>query len=144
MSVRRRLVLLVASFHLTGCAALYRVQLGDVDGRRRGEPISIKVDDTTIDFREAGKILKAVGRANHARGVSGLGNSMSAYTTFFQFGPRTGTPTFSDTYARNVAESLQAACKGGYVTDVISVREARDYPVVKGEIVRVDARCVRR
>ncbi|RYE53426.1 MAG: hypothetical protein EOP48_14410, partial [Sphingobacteriales bacterium] len=47
---------------LQSCAVLHKVQLSDVENTKGGEPLTIKVSETTVDFREAGSILKAVGK----------------------------------------------------------------------------------
>lgn len=124
------------------CAALYRAQLSDIEGGVRGRPISIKVSETTVDFREAADIANRLGRASSSKGMGEVGKAADTYTTLFQFGPRTGAPVFNEFYARDIPEKLAAECKNGYLTNVLSLREARNYPVIKGEIVRIDATCV--
>lgn len=126
----------------SGCAVLHKVQLSDIDASGKGQPISIKVSEDTVDFGELGAIAKGVGRNFKSKGAREVGGVFEAYTLFFQFGPRTGTPVFNELYARQVPEALAAACKKGYLSNVLSIRETRSYPVVKGEIVRIDALCM--
>jgi hypothetical protein len=126
----------------SGCAALYKVQLSDVEYAPRAKPVSVKVSETTVDFGEAARIAGRLGRSSGSRGLSNLGKGMDNYETLFQWGPKTGTPVFNEFYAREVPDRLAAECKGGYLTNIISIRESREYPVVKGQIVRVDATCV--
>ncbi|RZA21495.1 MAG: hypothetical protein EOP10_16700 [Proteobacteria bacterium] len=127
---------------LQSCAVLHRVQLSDVENTKGGEPLSIKASETTVDFREAGSILKAIGKSKS--GAQGAGDLADTYAALFQYGPRTGTPVFNDEYARNLAQELFEKCKGGHLSNIISVRETRSYPVIKGEIVRIDAICTER
>ncbi|MBM4251712.1 MAG: hypothetical protein FJ146_07055 [Deltaproteobacteria bacterium] len=131
------------SFVLHGCAVLHKAQLGDIDGRssKNGTPISIKVSETTVDFGEAARIARNLGGSKSGANV--LGNAASTYESYFQYGPRTGTPVFNELYARSVPNELAEKCPGGRITDMISIRETRAYPVVKGEIVRVDAVCIK-
>ena len=122
-----------------GCAVLHRTQLGDVEHvpAGRGTPVSVKVSETTVDFNEIGDNAKSVGPSKN------LGEASHAYTTYFQFGPRTGAPVFNEAYARAVPDMLIEKCSGGHLTDLISIRETRAYPVIKGEIVRIEAVCVK-
>jgi hypothetical protein len=126
----------------SGCAVLHKVQLSDVDAGGRGQPISVKVSETTVDFGEAGRLAKGLGKSAGSRGLQGAGRAAGTYETLFQFGPRTGAPVFNELYARDIPEQLAAQCKTGYLTNVTSIRESREYPVIKGEIIRIDAFCV--
>lgn len=128
---------------IQSCAVLYKVQLGDMDsGQGKRTPVCVKVSETTVDFREAADISKRVGAANNSKALKGAGDAAEMYTMLFQYGPRTGTPVYTETFAREVPERIFAECKNGYLTEIVSVRESRDYPVIKGQIVRVDATCV--
>ena len=127
---------------LNGCAALYKVQLSDIEsGQRKAEPVSIRVSETTVNLQEVAGIARGVGRAANSNALKGAGSAIDTYVALFQYGPRTGTPVYNEVYAREVPELLAAACKNGRLINITSVREARNYPVVKGEIVRVDALC---
>ncbi len=126
----------------SGCAVLYKVQLSDIDAKGKGRPVSVMVSETTVDLKEAAAIAGGIGRSFNSRGASNLGKAMDAYTTLFQWGPRTGAPVYSEFYARQIPERLAAECKTGYLTNVSSIRESREYPLVKGQIVRVDATCM--
>jgi hypothetical protein len=138
-TVMSKSVMVTAALGLWGCAVLHRTQLGDVEHvpAGRGTPVSVKVSETTVDFNEIGDIAKSVGPAKN------LGEASHAYTTYFQFGPRTGAPVFNEAYARAVPDLLIEKCSGGRLTDLVSIRETRAYPVIKGEIVRIEAVCVK-
>lgn len=130
---------------LQACAYLHKVQLAEVEGGvSHGRKVSVKVSETTLDFREAGQIAQGVGKYSGSRSIGELGKIAEMYATFFQWGPKTGAPVFNELYARKIPEALAARCKGGRLANIISVREAREYPVIKGEIVRVDAVCISR
>lgn len=139
---RTQLLAVLCLFLNSGCAALYKVQLSDVEFAPRGRPVSVKVSETTVDFGEAARIAGRLGRSSGSKGLGNLGKGAEAYETLFQFGPRTGAPVFNEFYAREIPDRLASECKGGYLTNVTSIRESREYPVVKGQIVRVDATCV--
>ena len=59
----------------------------------------------------------------------------------FQMGPRTGNPVYNATYARDLHQQLRRTCPRGHITGITAVREARKYPVISGEIVRIVATC---
>lgn len=128
---------------LPACAVLHKAQLGDVDGRspRPGSHISIKVSESTVDLGEAASVARSLG--GKKSGANAVGDAISTYETYFQYGPRTGAPVFNELYARTVPEQLAEKCRGGRVVNLISIRETRAYPVIKGEIVKVDADCVK-
>lgn len=140
--VRFHLLAVLYLFLNSGCAVLYKVQLSDLEHAPRGKPVSVKVSEMTVDFGEASRLARDLGRSAGSRGMQSLGKAADSYETLFQFGPRTGAPVFNEFYAREVPERLAAECKGGYLTNITSIRESRDYPVIKGQIVRVDATCV--
>lgn len=144
MLLSLRIVALMAlSGMLFGCAYLHRVQLAEVEPPSAGgRKLSVKVSETTIDFREAGQLAKDIGKFSNSRPLGEAGKIMEMYAMLFQYGPRTGAPVFNETYAREIPEALASRCRHGRIANVVSVREAREYPVVKGEIVRIEALCL--
>lgn len=139
----RRSVLCALGACLAACAALHKTQLGDVEPAEHAKHISVKVSETTLDLRELASLAKLGGHAFNSRGLTNTGKGLDAYTTLFQFGPRTGTPVYNELYARYVPELLREKCPKGRLANILSVRESRNYPVVKGEIVRIEADCIR-
>jgi len=133
------------AFLQVSCAVLHRVQFSDMNKISGGKktPISIKASETTIDLLEVGTASKSLGKALGNKGAQQAGSAFELVSFFLQFGPKTGTPVFNDRYARDIPEKLSQTCSGGTLTEIVSVRETRSYPVVKGEIVRVDGICVR-
>ncbi|MBC7533745.1 MAG: hypothetical protein H7318_19430 [Oligoflexus sp.] len=123
----------------SSCAVLHKVQLSDLSAGKKTTPISIRVSESTVDFGELSTLAGAVGKSNPR--FKGTDDALSTYKALFQFGPRTGTPVFNDAYAHLIPEALAAKCPKGYLSDITSVRETRSYPIIKGEIVRVDALC---
>jgi hypothetical protein len=124
------------------CAFLHSVMLSDVEPRPKSStPIDVKVSENTVNFDELSAIAKNIGKLKKMKGVGKVSDGLEMYTTFFQWGPRTGTPVFNEYYAQVVPDLLQAKCPGGRVTNIVSIRESREYPVVKGEIIRIKALC---
>lgn len=124
------------------CAYLHSVMLSDVEPRSKSStPIDVKVSENTVNFEELAAIGKNLGKIDKLKGLGKASDALELYTTFFQWGPRTGTPVFNAYYAQVVPDLLQAKCPGGRVTNILSIRESREYPVVKGEVIRIQALC---
>jgi hypothetical protein len=116
--------------------------LSDVEPRSKSStPIDLKVSENTVNFEELAAIGKNLGKMEKLKGVGKAADVLELYTALFQWGPRTGTPVFNAYYARGVPDLLKAKCPGGRVTNIVSMRESREYPVVKGEVIRIKALC---
>jgi hypothetical protein len=50
---------------------------------------------------------------------------------------------FVANYADHLEVKLKQQCPSGRITGVMGIRESREYPVIKGEIVKVKAFCLR-
>lgn len=121
---------------LTGCAVLHHAQVGEIDNRNPSMKwFDVKVSETGINVKEAGKIVDAMSRSKD-------GSAIADIIQMFQFGPRTGNPVFNENYARNIVDLVLNECPSGKVTGVTSIREMRKYPVVSGEIVKVTGWCI--
>lgn len=123
-----------------GCAILYHVQVGEVDGRESmaAIPFEVMVSEVGVNLEEAGKIARA------SRSVDGdaAGNA-AAIIGLFQMGPRTGNPIYSPKYAEKVIYMIHEKCPNGRVTGLTSIREMRKYPVISGEIVKITGYCLK-
>lgn len=125
---------------MSGCAILHHAQVGDIDNRKgvAHRPFELKVSETGVNMEEAGDIAKSLSRSKQANkdienalGIIGL----------FQMGPKTGNPVFNDGYAKNIVNDLYRECPSGRITNVVSIREMRKYPVISGEIVKITGTC---
>lgn len=125
---------------LGACAELHHYQLADIDGTQGAlVPISVQVDSTGFDLEEAGQVVRALQSPRERERTSQIQDIIA----MFQYGPATGDPTFTDTWADGLAAALLAECPSGRITGVSCLRERMDYPVVSGEIVTVKGYCVR-
>jgi hypothetical protein len=98
----------------------------------------MKVSESGFNLDEAGDIAKAMSRSKTAN--KDVDNAL-AIIGLFQMGPRTGNPVFYDGYARNIVNDLYRECPSGRITNLISIRETRKYPVLSGEIVKITGSC---
>lgn len=124
---------------LPSCAVLHHVQIGDIDSRQgyKREAIDIKVSENGVNLKE----LEAISRSFNSKSGD-QANDALAFVQLFQMGPRTGNPVYDPSYARNLREMIEAACPNGNVSHLRMVRENRKYPVVSGEIVKVEGYCL--
>lgn len=127
---------------LSGCAVLHHVQLSDIDNRSQFVmvPIEVKVSETGVDIREANNIAQGVLKNQNDRAGAG---DLATFIQMIQMGPRTGAPVYSDKYAEKMIYQLHTQCPSGKITGVQSIRESREYPVIKGEIVKITGFCLR-
>jgi hypothetical protein len=127
---------------LAGCAVLHHVQMSDIDNRSQYTmvPIEVKVSEVGVDLGDAKAIAR--GTLANQRDRQAAGDVMSIIQSF-QMGPRTGAPVYSDRYAEKLIYQLHTQCPSGKITGVQSVRESREYPVIKGEIVKITGFCLR-
>lgn len=133
---------LFLSGFLCGCAVLHHVQLSDIDNRSQFVmvPIEVKVSEMGFDIGEAKGIAQGVLSNQDDRKAAG---SVATIIQSFQMGPRTGAPVYSDKYAEKLIYQLHTQCPSGKITGVQSVRESREYPVIKGEIIKITGFCLR-
>ncbi len=132
----------IFSLFFSGCAVLHKVQLSDIEsGSKKARLVSVKVSENTVDLREISQLAQGLGREAGSKALNQAGDGLELFTVLFQWGPRTGAPVYNEFYAREVPERLLAECKTGYLSNITSIRETRSYPVVKGEIIRIDASC---
>jgi hypothetical protein len=132
----------ISSLFLSGCAVLHHVQMSDIDNRSQYVmvPIEVKVSEVGVDIGEATSIAKGVSNNRNDRNTLGdIGDIIQS----FQMGPRTGAPVYSDRYAEKLIYQLHTQCPSGKITGVQSIRESREYPVIKGEIVKITGFCLR-
>lgn len=127
---------------LAGCAQLYSVQMGELDGACTGScrPFEVMVSESGVNVQEAGNIAKNFTRTQ--KGSKQVDDVM-AIIGLFQTGPKTGNPVFNDTYADSLAMQVMEKCPSGDVGSIVSIRESRKYPVISGEIVKVKGYCYR-
>lgn len=124
----------------SGCAILHHVQVGEIDNRAGvvAVPFEVKVSETGVDMGD----VKNIARAFNTKGGND-GGRLAEAVQYFQMGPKTGAPVYSDKYAEKMIYMIHQQCKDGKVTGLMSVRETRKYPVISGEIVKVTGYCLR-
>jgi hypothetical protein len=128
------------SFALTNCAVLHHIQLADVDNLEgyAKVPIEVKVSEVGVDMKQIENIARSTG----GQGGKDAGDA-AAFIQYFQMGPRTGAPVYTDKYAEKIIYQLHTQCPSGRITGLTSIRETREYPVIKGEIVKISGYCLR-
>ena len=127
------------SLLLFGCAALYHAQIGEIDNRSKYtmRKFDIKVSELGVSTREATEAAKMIA-GRHKDQVEQVGEIVA----LFQMGPKTGKPVYNEHYARNVMSLVYDECPSGRITGLTSIREARNYPIISGEIIKVTGYCL--
>jgi len=125
---------------LAGCARLDHVQISDIDQSQGTlRPISVKVSEFGVELAVVADVTsRLASNQNTQKYVKELRDILA----LINMGPRTGNPVYNDNYAENVLEQLYVQCPTGKLTGLRSIREAKSYGPVSGEIVRLDAYCI--
>lgn len=129
------------SIFLSGCAVLHHYQLSEIDNRPGATltPVEVKVSETGVDLREAKAISQALlSNPNDKKNAGSIADTIA----LFQIGPRTGAPVYSETYAEKLIYQVHSQCPTGKLTGLVSIRESREYPIIKGEIVKIQGFCL--
>jgi len=123
-----------------GCTRLDHVQIGSID-QSQGElvPVSVRLSETGFDATAAAEIGRVASRGRTAENFKQLRDILA----LINMGPRTGNPVFDDAYAQRLQEYLLVECPSGRLTGIRAIREAKTAGPVSGEIVGVDAYCIR-
>lgn len=122
---------------LTGCASLYHVQVGEIDNRTPLTPFEVMVSETTVSLDD----LKSISNATMNERNSAQANDILSFIQMFQMGNTTGTPVYNHQYVDRLYARLLDQCPSGQITGLTMVREAREYPVIKGEIIKIKGFC---
>jgi hypothetical protein len=130
---------------LSSCASLYHVQVADVEASDRGRMIEVMVSETAFDFKAVGQTGLGIAKRNAIRrGDSRATDQIQGAELILaltNYGPRTGLPVFTDRYSDYVLDELISKCPTGRITGITSIREARQYPFISGEIVNIRGFC---
>lgn len=118
----------------TGCAALHRTQLGDIEPASGSKHISVKVSQDTLDLREIAALAKIGGDVFKSKGASAAGKGLETYTMLFQFGPRIEESSpmilfipFGSGFVDDARHRLVSKCEGGSIEGMLTKFERHDY-----------------
>ncbi len=126
---------------VSSCAALYHVQLGDIESSQGAvlKPFDIKISEVGISI---GEIVQTSKFVIADKGDQKRFQEIANIISLFQMGPKTGLPVYVKDYAKNLIQVIYEKCPSGHITGLTSIREARKYPIISGEIVKVTGYCV--
>lgn len=139
-------ILKIVSFYfmaqfLLGCAVLHHVQVGEIDNSTNGKliPFEIKVSEYGVDLNDVKSTSKILMDSKSSKQA----NDALTMIQYFQMGPHTGAGVYSISYINHLDQKIRSQCPSGRVTGLMSIRETREYPVIKGEIVKIKGYCIR-
>ena len=130
----------IAAFGLlTACARLDHVQIGEID-QSQGTliPFNVQVSQFGFEVAAAAELGRAVSKGRTAEQFQQLRDILA----LMNMGPRTGNPVYDDEYANKIMDYIYAECPTGKMTGLTSVREAKAFGAVSGEIVRLSGYCI--
>ena len=90
-------------------------------------------------MEEATRIAKAIGQGNAS--VNKGADTLQTLWDLISFGPKTGNTVFDDQYADLSGKVARLKCSPEKTVGVVSYRETRKYPVISGEIVKIEGLC---
>jgi hypothetical protein len=126
----------------SSCAIVHHVQVGDIESKKNyvRMPFEMKVSETGVDFREAGKLAQVVANNQAGNQIKQIADIIA----LFQMGPMTGNPVFNEKYADGLAKSIYTKCPSGNITGLVMIRETAKYPIVSGEIMKIKGFCLQK
>lgn len=126
---------------LSGCAVLHSVQVGDIESSSEysSVPFEIKVSEFGIDLND----VKATSQILMAKGDASKANDALTALQYFQMGPHTGAGVYSIAYVDHMETKIRTQCPSGRITGLMSIRETAEYPIVKGEIIKIKGFCLK-
>jgi hypothetical protein len=128
------------------CAFPYRYSIGDLDNTSsKRKHFQILVSETGVNFEEAIGIAQvgmyATNRRENTEGIRNL-EYIKILIQLSTMGPTTGRKLYNSDYADRLGEVILKNCPSGKVVNLRNIREAARYPVVSGEIVRIEGDCL--
>lgn len=125
----------------SGCAVLHNVQIGEIESSTElvSVPFEIKVSEFGVDLND----VKATGRILMDKNSSDQANDALSAIQYFQMGPHTGAGVYSIAYVDHLENRVREQCPSGRITGLMSIRETAQYPIVKGEIVKIKGFCLK-
>jgi hypothetical protein len=125
---------------LTNCAQLHSAKIGE---RRlppeNATPFDSKVNEIGFNMQEATEVVKMIGQGNTK--VNEGADTLQTLWDLISFGPKTGNTVFDDKYADESGKVSRLKCSPEKTVGVVSYRETRKYPVLSGEIVKIEGLC---
>jgi len=124
---------------LTACARLDHVQIGEIDQSQGSlTPFTVQVSEFGFEAAAAAEIGRIATKGPSSQQFQKIRNILA----LMNMGPRTGNPVYDDEYANKLMEYIYAECPTGKLTGLTSVREAKGFGPVSGEIVRISGYCI--
>lgn len=123
-----------------GCANLHSVMIGE----RRiapagGQDFEVKVSETGFNVKEASQVVQAIGGRNSGAGRAA--KTVNHLYDLISFGPVTGNAVLDTQYADLIGEQASSSCAPEKTIGITSIRETMKYPVISGEIVKIEGLC---
>ncbi|TGK36452.1 hypothetical protein EHQ12_10495 [Leptospira gomenensis] len=128
------------------CAVLHNYTLGEIDNRSANKkPFQILVSQTGFKLEEGISLAQAglASKGGHANDQSIRELEFAKLIIELStMGPVTGGKVLNDKYADEIPKLIYERCPSGNITGLRSIRETAHYPVISGEIVKIEGFCI--
>jgi hypothetical protein len=145
--MRFSILVLFFNIILFQCAYPRHMLIGDMDNTTaKKKHFRIMVSERGYDF-EQGLAIAQVGllAANAESNAGNIRNIeyVKLAIALSTMGPTTGRKLFNSAYTDQLADIIFQHCKSGNIVNLRSIRESlAQYPVVSGEVVRIEGDCL--
>lgn len=138
--------ILITIFLVIQCAFPHNYRLGDIDNTSSSRKhFKIMVSERGYDFGEGISIAQGgLYLANKTENMESIRDLeyVKLVLDLMTMGPVTGRKVFNSKYADNLTEIIFQHCKSGKFVNLKQIRESAIYPVVSGEIIRIEGDCL--
>lgn len=146
VSFLMRVLVIFSVALLLQCAFPHRYTIGDIDNTSsKRKHFQIMVSELGYNFEEGLTIAQGALYASNSeanmesiRDIEYVKTAIALST----MGPVTGRKVFNGKYADELTNIIYQHCKSGKIVNLQNIRESAKYPVVSGEIVRIEGDCL--
>jgi hypothetical protein len=138
--------LIVVHLLYSNCAIPHRYTIGDLDATNAPKKhFKILVSERGYNFESGITVVQAgLLSANQSANMEAARDLefVKILITLSTMGPVTGRKTFNSNYANDLSDIIYQHCRSGKIINLQSIRESAVYPVVSGEIARIEGDCL--
>jgi hypothetical protein len=138
--------LLVSIIFFDACAIPHRYTMGDLDATNAPKKhFKIIISERGYNFEGGITIVQAgLLSSNQSANLESAKDLeyLKLLIAVSTMGPVTGQKLFNSDYANEMSDIIFQHCKTGKIINLQSIRESAVYPVISGEIVRIEGDCL--
>jgi hypothetical protein len=128
------------------CAFPHNITFGDIDNTSsKRKPFKVLISERGYDFAQGIEIAQAGLLAANTKANMDSVRELQYVKLIIDLstmGPVTGRKSFNGDYANGLTDIIFQHCKSGKIVNLKNIRESAIYPVVSGEIIRIEGECL--